>query len=273
LHNNPVYRELLRDGVRVAADRRVKLPEPTMPDGLNAAAARAKIDGIPARHVPVEELLRKSVVAPLVFEFREVEAADPRAPVHGVDVWFAAYGDLEPLGREKFLDEIFSENRRDVTLHVLSPAELAERQICLTAAAEQHERYVHSVLPVMDRVQLSVTSRSFRSRTTQSLVFAAALDPRFNTDQAFSNCWRPLTLDAAGGKELGTPLPYQGAASYLKVTRLAEPRGALLVEYHLLFVEPKAWFGGANLLRSKLPILIQSQVRTFRRQLSQAAAD
>jgi hypothetical protein len=56
----------------------------------------------------------------------------------------------------------------------------------------------------------------------------------------------------------------------VKVTRLVEPAGALFVEYHLVFVEPRAWFGGANLLRSKVPILAQSEVRAFRRELARA---
>ena len=52
------------------------------------------------------------------------------------------------------------------------------------------------------------------------------------------------------------------------MTELIEPQGALFVEYHLVFDEPKAWFGGANLLRSKLPLMVQDNIRKFRRELT-----
>jgi hypothetical protein len=61
--------------------------------------------------------------------------------------------------------------------------------------------------------------------------------------------------------------PFSGSGQYLKVTRLVEPQGALFVEYHLVFTEPADWFGGANLLRSKLPQAAQVIVRSMRREL------
>ena len=37
---------------------------------------------------------------------------------------------------------------------------------------------------------------------------------------------------------------------------------------HAVFDEPAGWFNGANLFRSKLPILLQDKVRSVRRRLS-----
>jgi hypothetical protein len=42
----------------------------------------------------------------------------------------------------------------------------------------------------------------------------------------------------------------------------------VFVEYHLVFDELPEWFNGANLLRSKLPIVCQDGVRKFRRRVS-----
>jgi hypothetical protein len=42
----------------------------------------------------------------------------------------------------------------------------------------------------------------------------------------------------------------------------------LLIEVHMVFAEPKGWFEGRNLLRSKLPPVMQDSVRKFRRQLA-----
>ena len=54
----------------------------------------------------------------------------------------------------------------------------------------------------------------------------------------------------------------------LIIGHLKEPANAILVEFHQVFVEPKKWFDGANLLRSKLPLVIQPEVRAFRRELT-----
>ena len=89
----------------------------------------------------------------------------------------------------------------------------------------------------------------------------------------------PLRLDAPVARDRGKIItavreaakldeahPWDGAAFYLKITKLAEPAGALFVEEHVVFAEPTGWFDGANLLRSKLPLVIQNNVRTMRRE-------
>jgi hypothetical protein len=272
LEANPLYRELREKGIAVSADQRVPLPEPTIADGLDGPTLRAKLTAIPGRHVPVEEVLRNSIVAGTIVGFRDVESKDTKLPVHGCDVWFVAYGELEPLVKQDFMDDLMRSQQKDAKLRVLGPAELTERKIAAAGGenAALQERYTHTVFPLLDRVQLAAASRTVMSRTADSLVFATALDSRFADDKEFPNRWRSMKKLPGGKTELGPPQPYDGAAAYLKVTRLADPKGALLVEYHLVFVEPQDWFGGANLLRSKLPVLIQTQVREFRKKLAQA---
>jgi hypothetical protein len=96
---------------------------------------------------------------------------------------------------------------------------------------------------------------------------ASILDRRFANDPDFPNRWRPVTRDDNGKRQLGAPQPYFGFGGYAKATRLVEPAGAILIEYHAAFAEPQDWFGGTNLLRSKLPILAQMIVRQLRRGL------
>ena len=55
--------------------------------------------------------------------------------------------------------------------------------------------------------------------------------------------------------------------SYAKISRLKEPEGALLVEFHAAFSEPEAWFQGAPILRSKFAPIAQDQIRKLRREL------
>jgi hypothetical protein len=98
---------------------------------------------------------------------------------------------------------------------------------------------------------------------------AATLDPRFSQDREIPNAWRPQRLDDAGHVVNGAARPYAGAAWYWKATKLKQPAGAILIEYHVVFDEPEGWFNGANLLRSKLPLLVQDGVRKFRRRFAQ----
>ena len=73
-----------------------------------------------------------------------------------------------------------------------------------------------------------------------------------------------------GAQQLGDPHPYSGFGGYIKVSELVEPAGALLIEMHFVFDEPEGWFGGKNLLRTKLPLAVQENVRKFRGELKKA---
>ena len=62
----------------------------------------------------------------------------------------------------------------------------------------------------------------------------------------------------------GPASPYGGSGMYVKITKLAEPVGAVFVEQHIVYSEPTGWFDGANLLRSKLPPVVTISVRRMR---------
>jgi hypothetical protein len=268
---NPVYKELRQQGVAVSARNRATLPAPTMADGLDPKAQADVLKKLAGDRHPVEELVRRSVVAPHVYQFRDVRPSDPGAPAYGVDVWFIAYGDLKKLA-QKDVNSYFSANRKEVQAHVLTGGELARRKLSPRPGDGPEGRYVHSVYPLLDRVQVEMTTFTTVSRTADSILVATRLDPRFAGDPQFPNRWREIRRDEGTDKPtLGPPHPYDCTALYLKITRLAEPKGALLVEYHRVSTEPKEWFRGANLLRSKLPILIQSEVRAFRREAAKTA--
>jgi hypothetical protein len=108
--------------------------------------------------------------------------------------------------------------------------------------------------------------RAHRSRTSDALWLAWLLDPRFDTGE-LANRWNPIEIDNLGKKELGAAHAYQGYGGYVKVTPLDEPADALFIEAHIVFHEPPAWFNTSNLLRSKMPLAIQENIRKFRRQL------
>ncbi len=269
LQRNPVYRELVCDGVPVSEDCRLRLPEPTMADGLSAAAVHDALAAIPGRFVPVDQLVRPSPVAPVVYRFRPMDAPGCAAPVYGFDFWMVAYGRLDVLFHDDALGRLFDvQDRRKANFYPVGQDVLHRRQITSAADADPSQGFYHAVVAMLDRVELSVTARTCESRTDDSLVLCAEVDPRFLPDGQFPNRWRPIVRGGDGSLQSGSPAPYPGGAIYLKITRLADPAGALFIECHLVFAEPDEWFGGANLLRSKLPLLIQSNCRDFRRGLA-----
>ncbi len=115
---------------------------------------------------------------------------------------------------------------------------------------------------------MSATQRSLVTRYPARVLLAQQIDPRFNQDATYPNQWRPISFKPEGKMELGSPHPYVQAASWGQAVALAEPAGAILFEFHMLLEEPEAWFGGVNLLSSKLPLAARDQIRSFRRRLA-----
>ncbi len=266
---NPIYRELRQGGVAVSPTIKVPLPEPTMADGLDAQAQEAVLKKLAGNDYAIEDLARKSVVAPHILRLRDIHPSDPQAPARGVDTWFIAYGDLKTLQKKEFMEQMLSTGKKQGNGRELTGQDLKKRG--LTMGQGKNEGYGHIVFPLFDKVEISATGRSFLSQTDHSIVAATRLEPGFSKDAEFPNHWRPLLRGEDGKVKPGPAQPYEGSAFYVKVTRLAQPASALFVEVHVVFAEPHGWFDGANYLRSKLPLAVQRNVHTLRRELMRAS--
>ena len=270
---NEILNHLIsKDGLPGAGD--VALPKPSMADGLDRAGQRAAIVAIADANHPPEALERKSVVAPLVLKIGGDDPAEKQRSLRRVDIWFVAYGKLDTIADESFWKSVRNSgsDRDDQELSttktaILTADELRARNI----TGPEDERHLTADLTLFNRVRVSATMQAKQTRSAESIVLAAMLDPRFAEDQEFPNRWWPLTRDDAGHQQQGQPHPYRTAGWYCKATQLQEPAGAIFVEYHVLFDEPFGWFDGANLLRSKLPLVVQDGVRKFRRHLQQGS--
>ncbi len=269
---NPLFQELRTKGFVVAGDMRVTLPAPTMPDGLDVAAQQAVLAKIVGDRYPVDEFLRESVVTPFVLKFPETRGGAVAA--RGVELWFIVYGDLNDLSKVDVLKDFTNSKSNDATLHVLTASELEARHLPATSAdsakhiatpGETEERFAHTIASILDHVELHHTLRCVLSRSEESVLIATLVDRRFDGDRDFPNEYYRLIRSDTGDITKGPAEPYSGAGGYMKATRLAQPPGAILVEYHSNYSEPHDWFNGANLLQSKLPILLQSRVRELRR--------
>jgi hypothetical protein len=269
--SNALFDKLIHDGVRVSAQESARLPKPELPDGLTAGEQRQALANVIGKRYSWEEFTRRAVVAPLVLKISD-DASQKGSPGRRVDLWFVAYGDLETLASDDFLEgqlrraDSTGDAESDAHVTLLSETQLKKRQIS-PQHLEGDARYIAAELTLLERVRISATTRSVKTMTADSVLVASMLDEAFADDAEFPNRWRSITRDDAGRKRLGDSQKYEGFGSYVKATRLVEPKGALLIEYHLAFAEPVGWFHGANLLRSKLPLVAQDAVRGFRRQL------
>ena len=204
-----------------------------------------------------EDLTGQAVVAPFLLRTLP-DDSEQQGIGHRVDLWFVAYGSLDTLASDEFLSSQFrtaSDNSANASsARLLGAADLKKRGLPVPVAAED-PRFVAAETTLLEVVRVSATTRSIKTRTADSVVVASILEPRFAGDPEFSNRWCVIVSDDTGRRQLGEPHVYRGMGSYVKATRLVEPHGAMLIEYHVAYAEPKEWFNGANLLRSKLPIL------------------
>lgn len=267
-HINPIYQQLRKEGVAATAQHHLPLPPPLMADGLTAPQQKAVIDKLIENNYPWEVFVRPSLVSPQILHISDpLQPSDPKAPARRVDTYFVAYGDLAAIANKPFLDRLLQSNEKSGRGHDLTAAELQQRGITVRADQANHEGFGHASFEFLKMVQIDATGHSYWSQSADSILLATQVDPRFRQDAQFPNQWRSLTRDNSGRLQAGPPHSYEGVGYYMKITRLHNPPGALFVESHVLFTEPYGWFEGRNLLRSKLPPVVQDKVRSMRREM------
>lgn len=262
---NSLYRQLGNTGSSLAVDQVVVLPSPRMPDGQSADKQRKVLEGLLRGRFPVGEFTRKSLHAPFMFDIGDLRETDAGPRYRSLALYFVVHGKLDSLADNvDWLQEFLRQNESN---KVLIREQLVERGIPFDPVMADTSDYYYMEFSVLDRVQVTMTSHSTWSRTEESFVLAGMLDQRFTDDREFPNRWREL--DSRGGSQtLGPPHTYSVSLWYAKVTPLVEPAGALFLEYHAAFEQPTAWFGGADLIRSKLPIVARGEIRTLRRKVA-----
>jgi len=268
---NPLFVELTTRGVSSGGGPGIPLPAPTVPDGLSAADQGRAIGRVIDGRQTLDALTRKTVVAPLVLNVTSITS--PAGAIESpcrVDLWFVVHADLDKISDAQFLKRQYDtaasgeSKTNQPQLVELTDAELASRSI----APDEGQKFFAGQIVLFDRARLNAALQTRQTRSPESVLVAMRLDPRFDGDDRYPNGWEKLNRNDAGQTQTGPRQAYRGAGGYVKATRLIDAPGALLVEYHLVFAEPSGWFDGANLLRSKLPLVCQDGVRKLRRQLA-----
>jgi hypothetical protein len=286
--DNSAFKELLDKGVTMSDGTVVKLPAPILADGLDAAQQKAALDKVADARSPFRELVKISYYAPVVVKVATVKpdkakdaqkSADEEGPaIRTIDLWFVAHGDWKVLTSKDFLETAIKgkeEGPSRVVLKsgVLTDKEMAARKLTGLVKENHEERFIYSTFRLFERVEISATRFAVLTADKDSILAAARVDPRFLKDADFPNQWRPLLRDERAEIKPGPAKPFEHAGGYAKITRLKEPANGVLVECHLTYEEPYGWFDGVNLVKNKLPPMVQEKVRTFRRKLLAASGE
>jgi hypothetical protein len=269
---NTVYASVLEEGL-TANGATVRLPGPQLGDGQSAEAQHTALREVAGSDQRLEELVHRSVTAPYIIKVRDVKTGEATTRV--VDLWFVVYADIDEVDPAK---EAAKADEKEVEAgnmiirtRLLKSEEIRASGIAPPPGPERSGAgpmtwYAHIHGRLLDRIDFDVTNRVMATRTKDSIVVAARTDPALDKPGPYANGWKPV----GAGRDQGTAgglRPYQGGISYTKISRLAFRPGALLVEMHGAFVEPREWFQGAPILRSKFSVVAQDQIRRLRREL------
>jgi hypothetical protein len=261
---NPVMAKVLADGLE-AGGAKATVPPPTFRDGQRAGAQRAALKELAGSERALGELLRDSVTAPVIVRLRD-ERGDG-ATIRCGDVYFVLHADLDAIDPGRVAAGRGSEPVEAANMRFEARALSADDLAGSVEPPGAGEWLVHGSGRLLDRIVVATTSRLSASRTDRSLVVAGRTDDRFDAESRWPNRW--ATFDRRT-EATGEARPYAGGVGYAKLTRLEGEPGALVVEVHFAFEEPRGWFDGAPALRSQLGLVAQDGVRRLRRALAES---
>jgi hypothetical protein len=214
----------------------------------------------------LKELFRDSVTAPFIIKIHDVPSES--AIQRKIDLWFVVRGDLSKIDPLKLAGASSGKavevgNMRFET-RLLKPEELKAKGLSTDEDANRSRWFVDLNGRLLSRISFEAVDEAMASKTSKSMVVASRTSKAFDAGESVFNHWQ--TISADGGH--GPKQTFAGGACYAKISQLEEPTGALLVELHAAFNEPRDWFQGQPILRSKFAIAAQDQIRRLRRELA-----
>jgi hypothetical protein len=265
--DNAVFQDVVSEGLAFGGVS-IKLPDPTFTDDQSSDDQREALTSLAGSARRAAEMLRDSVTAPHLLRLHDKPAEG--GTLRSGDAYFVVHADLDRLDP----DEIFGRPSKAAVeagnmrfeAHVLSADELKSGPV---DSSQAHEWFVHTKGRLLDRIVVESTARIMSSRSNEFVVIASRTDHRFDKDDRWPNRW--ITVKQKGNADVPGPShPFAGGIGYTKITRLKSVPTALLVESHFAFAEPGEWFDGAPILRSKLGLITEDQVRRLRREIAKA---
>jgi hypothetical protein len=213
---------------------------------------------------------RNSVVAPVSIDLNYLKDAKGDRVGHLVHLAFVVHASLETLRDKDLMKQMFGDEKPEPETEAMESKEVSDKELArLGITKGENTSFAMVEIPLLDKVLARGVLKAQQTIASDSLTIAIEADPRF----ADRNSWARIVDDKSDKNATdGDWQPYQGAAGYLSVSRLNETDGkglssACLIESRFVIHEPADWFSGSNLLRSKLPLMLQESARSLRRKL------
>lgn len=274
---NAVYRALRAEGLSIGGEA-LRLPEPVLNDDRTAEAERAALIKAAGSKRRAEDLVRESLTAPFVLKTPKHGSSRSEVLGRGADLVFVVYGDLDRLDTTRLTvgdqQPVEAANMRFETTEVRAEDLKARGVEPLGDDPEggRREWAIHSTGRLLDKVHVEATNRVVLTRSKDSILIASRTSPEFRGAGPSPNRWWSIKLKGSR-EEKGPEKDYEGGGGYIKISRLKTRPGALFVEAHFLYAEPRAWFGGAPVLSSKMGVVAQDQIRKLRRDAAAKRGD
>ncbi|TWT98731.1 hypothetical protein [Neorhodopirellula pilleata] len=282
---------MVTEGVQLTPDKRFVLPRPDLVsiDGelVSSTEAEKAFAEIAGRHG--DRFSKDSVVAPISVQTDSINNDAGERIGHFIDVAFVVHQTIEEIRKSEALEDFKRQDDPTRTIELSDDKDADDFEKNRTRALTEEELKTFGVsaddefetlgylqLPILSQVVVRGVARTRRSVWSEDDVDAPVIltwliDSRFRsdtpTDDSIANQWRPIERSSTGEKYLGSPRSYAGLGGYVAITPVPGTPEASLVQIRFVLHEPQDWFSGRNLLRSKLPILVQDRVRNLRREL------
>ncbi|NNE00970.1 MAG: hypothetical protein HKN47_26945 [Pirellulaceae bacterium] len=253
--------QLTQRGVTIPEKHVVLVPPPTLADHLTAEQRRQKLSAL-AGGATWKQFSRDSVVAPVAIDLDYIKDDDGARIGHSIHVAFVVHTPIETFADEDLMEQIFGDRDKSDENKTAESQKLSDDQLgALGIEPVESTSFTRTRFTLLKKVLVNGVLQTETAATNDTKSVAVYLDPRFSDD----NWWMRVSNDQAAPASKKNR--YVGAGGYVVIARLTELDGASLVEARFILHEPQSWFSGSNLLRSKLPLMIQESARKFRRKL------
>lgn len=246
----------------------VLLKPPSLDRSMDAATRQDALVSL-AGGIGWDRFSRDSYVAPTEIDLQYVKNNRGERAGHLVHVAFVAHLDFDRLSDPDQVRTLFQSDAGDGQREEFFADRATDEQLTRWGIQDRRDdtTYHRVHVSLLNRVVVDGWLKVQVVENESDLHIAWLLDPRFAFAERSptGNRWSPVTQPDDARPDGTATFPYQGLAGYMHVTRLDEPAGSCLIEARFAVHEPTDWFRGSNLLRSKLPLMIQESVRKFRR--------
>lgn len=277
---HPIVQALVTEGFEVADGELVPVAPPTLLPGMDAVAQRSALEEL-FGEVAWDDYFDRSVNARKLLDIDSADLELDGATVRKLDLVFVAYGKLAVVRDKDLMQSVFGGSRGgDETeagfkryAESLTAEETQARGFEQQLEGERRHHLTRYRFALIEKVVIEGLVEGDGRDFSRLLVESAVSPLKMLEDADYPSVWREIPRGAETDADLEDPEPFRGFAGYLQASELKFEPGALLVECHGVFVEPDGWFNGRNLLASKLPIVVQDNVRDFRRRLAKATEE